>query len=539
MVKLAAREKRAPTAPVTSKKGRKPDTKTYNDGAGFSREAKSELFLLAVTNMVSENTFYENGKNRDERFAKLVRQVALEDPDWIARFVPYLRDTMNMRSASIVMAAELVHAKLTRPVPASVIHNRTIIDSAIKRADEPAEMLGYWMSEWGKNLPQPVKRGVSDAVARVYSERSVIKYDGGDKAIRFGDVIELVHAEPKAPWQSALFNYAITDRHKRDTITLPWADEGPYTALKTLNGNRAAMAMDDESFRKMFSPEFVEQNGLTWEQASSKYGKLDARFWESMIPSMGIFALVRNLRNFDDAKISNAAADLVRAKLTDAETIAKSRMFPLRFFQAFLATKTLTYARELETAIDLSLANVPSLKGKTLVMVDISSSMDGAMSGKSEVTRLAPASIFGAALAVRAEKADLVAFTTTSTKVPFRRDQSILLATKDIVGALPHGGTETWQAVQQHFSGHDRVIILTDEQADSYGRGIGWFDATDKDPSSMIPEGVPLYTFNLAGYRAGHAPSGKKNRYTFGGLTDAGFTAIELLEKGKDQDWPF
>lgn len=37
----------------------------------------------------------------------------------------------------------------------------------------------------------------------------------------------------------------------------------------------------------------------------------------------------------------------------------------------------------------------------------------------------------------------------------------------------------------------------------------------------------------------GHAPAGKPNRHTFGGLTDKGFQMIPLLEQGRDADWPF
>jgi len=540
MAKLATRAVKPPKAPkatITSRKGKKPDTLTYNMGAGYSREAKSELFLLAVTNMVSEDTFYERGKNRDKRFVALIRQVALEDPDWLARFVPYLRDTMNMRSASIVMAAETVRAKLTTPVPASLIHNRTIIDSAIKRADEPAEMLGYWMSEYGKHLPQPVKRGLADAVQRVYNEWSLIKYDGGDKAIRFADVIDLVHPDAGPVWQDLLFKYALDSRHKRE-MPMPWVREGewykgpaPTPSLDIINGNRAAMMMDQADFKAMFTPAFVDKNGLTWEQASSKYGKLDARFWEAMIPNMGIFAIVRNLRNFEEAKISKDAQNLVRSKLSDPETIRKSRMFPLRFFTAFVALNSLTYGRELEEAIDLATSNVPSLPGKTLIMVDLSGSMDYPMSDKSDVKRIAPASIFAAALAIRAEHPTLVGFSEATSEIKVNKTNSVLLLTKDIVTAVPHMGTQTWQAVQKHFAGHDRVIILTDEQADSY------YGASD--PAKVVPGTTPLYTFNVAGYRAGHAPSGKKNRYTFGGLSDAAFTAIELLEKGQDEAWPF
>jgi len=540
MGKLATRPMAAPKAAIRSNKGRKPDTVTYNAGEGFSRDAKSELFLLAVTNMVSEKTFYEDAKTRDKRFVGLIRQVALEDPDWVARFVPYLRDTMNMRTASIVMAAELVHAKLTKPVGKGLIHNRTIIDSAIKRADEPAEMLGYWMSEWGKRFPQPVKRGVADAVTRVYSERSLIKYDGGDKPIRFADVIDLVHPEAKAAWQGDLFKYALDDRHKRAP---KWHEEGIAEGvgrLETLRHNIGTMTLSPEEFRATFTATMVESAGLTWEQASSKYGKLDAKFWEAMIPNMGIFALVRNLRNFDDAKINAGAVLKVHEKLTDPETIRKSRMFPLRFFSALVATKTLRYAQALEEAINVSVENVPSLSGKTLILCDLSGSMDWALSTKSDVKRLAPASIFAAALAIKAEKAELVAFSEETKVVPFRKDQSVLLLTKDLVEAVPHLGTATWQAVKKHFKDHDRVIIVTDEQSDYSGSwGLGRRDWTDKDPSGIVPETTPIFIFNVAGYAAGTMPSGKKNRYTFGGLTDAAFTAIELLERGNDQEWPF
>ena len=525
MGKLATLPKRAPTAPVASKKGRKPNTRTATGGAGFTRDAKSELFLLAVTNMVSEKTYHEDALARDERFTKLIRKVAHEDPDWLARFVPYLRDKMNMRSASIVLAAETVHSKLTQPVAASTISNRSIIDSAIRRADEPAEMLGYWMSQYGKNFPKPVKRGVADAVERTYNERNVIKYDGGGHAIQFADVTDLVHPDHKAPWQAALYKYLLDKRH--DHLTLPWDDESPYADLKTLQGNRAAMAMDQESFKAMFSSEFVDKNGLTWEQASSKYGKLDAKFWEAMVPNMGIFALVRNLRNFEDAGISKELREVVKAKLADPEVIAKSRMFPLRFFTAMVNTNSLQYHEALEEAVNLSTANTPALTGKTLILVDLSPSMEWAISDRSSVKRLAPASIFGAALAVRAEKPTLVGYSGESEEVKVKKG-SVLLTVQEVTQAVKYrSGTMTWHAVQRHFYDHDRVVIITDEQSH------------DSMTDSGLSDNVPVYTFNVAGYRPGTMPSGKKNRYVFGGLSDAGFTALELLERGTDADWPF
>lgn len=536
MAKLATRAPKPPTG-FTATIGQRPaspDLVTHEGGSGWSRDAKSELFMLAVTNLVSEDTFYEKAGERDERFEQLIAQVAAEDPDWVARFVPYLRNTMNLRSASIVMAAELVHARLgwqnkgaTPPVGKS---NRQIVDSAIVRADEPAEFVGYWRSRFGKSLPMPVKRGVADAVARLYNERAFIKYGAGETGYRMADVLDLVHPTPKAPWQAALFHAILDARHPTHPAN-PEVDETVLAQLPSVTANRAAMALDQAAFRAAFSAEFVDTAGLTWEQASSKYGKLDAAFWQAMIPNMGIFAHVRNLRNFEEAGIDAAAKAVVETRLTDAEAIAKSRMLPLRFYSAWANTGTMTWGPALETALGHSLANIPSLPGKTLVLVDVSGSMDDALSTRSKASRWQVAALFGTAIALRAEKATLVSFETNSREV-FHHKVGSILRIVDEVKRKPgeSGGTNTWQAVARHYDNHDRVIIVTDEQAFPYGA------------AGMIPAGVgtekPLYTFNVAGYKAAYAPTGEK-RYAFGGLTDGAFTALALIERGADASWPF
>ena len=111
--------------------------RTMEGARAFKRDAKSELFLLAVTNMVSEPAFYESGSKRDARFVYLIHKVVQDDPEWIARFVPWLRNTAQMRSASIQMAAEYVAA--------GGPSGRKVIASAIargRRAGRDAGVLG-------------------------------------------------------------------------------------------------------------------------------------------------------------------------------------------------------------------------------------------------------------------------------------------------------------------------------------------------------------------------------------------------------------
>ena len=72
-------------------------------------------------------------------------------------------------------------------------------------------------------------------------------------------------------------------------------------------------------------------------------------------------------------------------------------------------------------------------------------------------------------------------------------------------------------------------MIVTDEQAAHDGG----------DVDRAVPLSVPMFTWNLAGRRHGHAPSGTGNRHTFGGLTDQAFRMIPLLEAGLNATWPW
>src|ERR1700738_1674525 len=100
------------TAPIKTLPHR---TLTHQGGGGYLRDPESELCLLAATNMVGEDTFYERAADRDARFVHLVHAVTASNPMFIAGADPdagkvglaqYLRETMLMRSAAVVMAAE-------------------------------------------------------------------------------------------------------------------------------------------------------------------------------------------------------------------------------------------------------------------------------------------------------------------------------------------------------------------------------------------------------------------------------------------------
>ena len=502
----------------------RPSGHTYEGAPGYARDPKSELFLLAVTSMVADDTFYEDADARDARLRELVARVAVKDFEWTLGLVGWLRNGALLRSVAIVAAAEAVRARLAAGEAGG---NRALVRAALARADEPGEFLAYWTSRYGRRLPQPVKRGVADVAVNLYSERSLVKYDGDARGFRFADVLELTHPAPRDARQAALFRYALDRRHDRAFGVRP--------ELPLLTARERLLALPASERRGVLTGSLGEPGdvlasaGVTWEAlAGWLQGPLDKVAWEAVIPAMGYMALLRNLRNFDQAGASDGVADGVAQRLADADEVARSRQLPLRFLSAYRAAPSLRWGWALERALPASLANVPALSGRTLVLVDRSGSMFTPLSRQARVTRADAAAIFGTALAVRALSADLAEFGTSSRVVRLRKGASVLAVT-DAFGEL--GGTNTADAVRRHYAGHDRVVLVTDEQA--------WAGEAGEDPTAVVPAHVPVYTFNVAGYRYGHGPSGVGNRHTFGGLTDQAFAAIPLLESGRDTTWPF
>ncbi|GAA5047434.1 hypothetical protein HNP84_000368 [Thermocatellispora tengchongensis] len=510
----------AASSPITSEAV--PSGRTHEGAPGYARDTKSELFLLAVANMVGEDTFYEGKNERDARFRALVHKVAVDDGEWMAAFLTWLRGTGNMRTASVVGALEAVAARLAEGLAGG---NRQMVAAVLQRADEPGEALAYWTSQYGRAVPKPVKRGIADAVQRLYTERNLAKYDTDSKGYRFGDVVDLVHPAPAAdkPWQGDLFAHALDRRHGRDK-PIP-------ESLSMLRRRAELLALPVAERRTVLdeAPERLAAAGMTWEAlAGWLQGPMDAQAWTTMIPSMGYMACLRNLRNFDEAGVPDDVAARVAAKLADPDEVARSRQFPFRFLAAYKHAPSLRWAHALEQALGHSLANVPALTGRTLILVDRSGSMFDGISARTKLNRADSAAVFGAALAVRAAGADLVEFGTHSKPVPFRRSESVLRIVERF-GSL--GGTNTAVAVRRHYRGHDRVVIVTDEQA--------WAGYRGEEPTRQVPPHVPVYTWNLAGYRFGHGPSGTQNRHTFGGLTDAAFQMIPLIEAGRNATWPW
>src|SRR5829696_7243390 len=161
-----------------------------------------------------------------------------------------------MRSAPVVMAAEYVAAGGTG--------GRSVVARALQRADEPAELLGYWLSTHGRRIPMPIKRGIADGARRLYTERAALRYDGLSRQIRMADVIELTHPTPRDDRQSALFRWLLDRRHHDDAVADP-------PALPLLAAAAALEAVPVDERRRLLrdrGPAALAGARFSWERLS-------------------------------------------------------------------------------------------------------------------------------------------------------------------------------------------------------------------------------------------------------------------------------
>lgn len=489
------------------------NTRTHEGAPGYTRDAKSELFLLAVSNFVSEDTFYEKAEQRDARFESLVHQVTREDPEWMQHFIPWLRQGALMRSASVVAAAEYAAAR--------GVNSRQVIANTLARADEPAELLAYWLAVHGRDIPAAVKRGLADAARKFYTERNVLKYDSDGNSVRMADLLQLTHPKPRDEQQSALFKFLLTQRYNGEVVT----DNLPMLAQ-----NRALRQMDRAEARALLlsDPEKLAAAGLTWESLSS-FGEMDKAAWEAMIPNMGYMALLRNLRNFDKVGVSDKVAKTVADKLADPEEVARSRQLPFRFWSAYKNAPSLRWSWALEQALDAATSNVPEFDGTTLILVDTSASMTCShFSAKSDMTADVAAAVFGAVLLKKNPQSKLVGFASGSFTHNAKAGESALSIAKRFIdrnGEVGHG-TNLAGALRQ-YKGENRIVVISDMQTRTMVTRNG------------LKPNTPVYGFNLGGYRPAAFTAGANNFYEFGGMTDKTFQMIDLIEKSKRAGWPW
>ncbi len=137
------------------------------------------------------------------------------------------------------------------------------------------------------------------------------------------------------------------------------------------------------------------------------------------------------------------------------------RVLPFRFVAAARAVPQ--WEDIIELPMLAALEGAEKLHGKTILLVDVSGSMDGTVSEKSDLTRLDAACALTILAREIGEDVEVITFSEQVVLVPPRRGFALRDA---IIGSQQHGGTALGAAVAAvNERPHDRLIVFTDEQS--------------------------------------------------------------------------
>jgi hypothetical protein len=392
----------------------RPRTHEGAPAAAITPEQALRRSVLAC--MLWENEFYESGVTIADRIRELVPQV---EPARVAALAVEARSSMKLRHAPLLLVREMARHATHRALVAQSL------TSIIQRADELAEFIAIYWSGGRAPLSAQVKKGLAASFTK-FDEYALAKYDRAS-VVRLRDVLFLSHAKPVDAEQAALWKRLIAG--------------------------------------ELATPD-------TWEVAlSTGQGDNKRATWERLLSErkLGALALLRNLRNMKDAQVDERLVlDALAAMKTD-------RVLPFRFLAA--ARHAPQWEEPLESAMVRAIAGRDKLPGHTVLLVDVSGSMNVPLSRRSEMQRTDAA--YGLAILLReiAEKVSIYTFSNEARLVPPRRG----FALRDAMEASqPHSGTYLGKALdavnEAKHAPYDRIIVITDEQSHdriSAPRGTG------------------------------------------------------------------
>ncbi|MFB1066731.1 TROVE domain-containing protein [Natrinema sp. H-ect4] len=482
-------------------------TTNYEGGEAFEPADPRLALYKRTINQLLENSFYETD---DEQLAVVVRRfdaAADEDPEFVLKLAAYARQELYLRDIPqvlLVLAAN--DDRFKDDSPESLI--REWAPEIIQRMDETATALAIHDQLFGGTAPWPLRRGIEDALVSMADAYTLGKYELSRREVTLHDVFNRVHPKPVDADQEVLFERFIR------------GDLDDYPDVEPLP-----------------SPN-------TWETVISESGNTrDA--WESLIEddtySLPIFASIRNLRNMLEAGVDE---DTVVGHL-DLEAVRYAPLYPFRYYQAYTALQNAdvqapAVERWLEDAIDVAVETVPDGLGDTFVAVDLSGSMDMALSTNSTLRPKEIGALFGVILADQG--AEVGGFGDDFQTVPMHVDTPVLQR-QDAVLAIDEdvgNSTNGWKALEylrDRGETVERIVVFTDMQiwdstpftAHDTQTVKAAFDAYRGEVSSD----TALYLVDLASYGDLVTPEGYENVYNVSGWSENVLSFIEHAENPK------
>jgi hypothetical protein len=309
-------------------------TTNYKKRSGL----KGELADLLLTSMLNGDLYYETEHDRLKAIDTIVTDLSKEDEDFVLKAMAYGRNVGYLRSVSHAVAVSAIRNIKGNPLTKKALQ-KTLI-----RPDDATEIVALWEQVTNNAMiPNSLRKAIKGNIENKWDAYQFRKYYGNGK-VKIPDLIKLSHPTPKTDEQSELFKNTIKGKK-----FLPKIETAQTINAETNSEDRATTYINSIKNRKL-----------------------------------GYMAMLKNIDKFID-EINNDNVQMICDYITDEKLVAKSKVLPKRFLQAYYSIKETTFNNKnkvlesLEKAFILRSKDVkvtPDNKSAGL-LIDTSGSMSG------------------------------------------------------------------------------------------------------------------------------------------------------------------
>jgi 60 kDa SS-A/Ro ribonucleoprotein len=487
----------------------KTDMRNEASGPAYAFTPRHALAQYAVTGCLN-STFYASAATQLDKVLNLASAV---DAEFVAKTAIYCRTRGYMKDMPALLCATLA------------ARDTALLSRVFDRVIDDEKML--------RNFVQIVRSGVTGRkslgsapkrlVRRWFEQRDdeqVFRASVGQTP-SLADVIKMVHPRPANAVREALYG---------------WLIGGPHNA-EALPG----LVRQFEAFKRgdsKVAPEvpFQMLTALT----------LDRAAWQS-IAGQAPWQMTRmNLNTFarhgvfDDKSLTREIAN----RLRNPDKIRRARCFPYQLLTAYHSTESGVPASvkdALQDAMEIAVANVPSIRGRVVVCPDVSGSMQspvtGHRAGSTTATRcIDVAALVAAAVLRHNQDAEVLPFSDDVVPCELNPRDSVMSNAQKLA-ALPSGGTNCsapLRRLNKVKAQADVVIFVSDNMSwmdrTSGGRSTAtmqeWAEIRARNPQAR------LICLDVQPYGSTQAAE-REDILNIGGFSDAVFEIIAAFTAGE------
>jgi len=468
----------------------KPAAPKFQNAAGgisFVLDSKIDLVIRLLSWFCNDGAYVSKEQQQQEIRALI---QAIPDKQFVAKAAIFARTQWGMRSVSHLVTGELFRAGISKEPWA-----RSFVDAVVERVDDMTEILAYWMSiAFIKNakgrtkIPNAMLRGFRDAFGR-FDTYQLGKYQAKSRSVSLVDLMRLVHPVPS-----------------------PRNEEGLRKLVQgTLEADGTRQAAMVKATQDIQDPN---------EKQTAKNA-----VWHQMLPTMGVFELLKNLTHLIDE--APELVDDACKKLMDLAAIKRSRIFPFRYYTALSmvahhaevsgASRALypPVMQALGNALSIACENVPELQN-SLVVLDVSGSMQTPLTayaaamararrGRSAMNPISvkeAGALMASVLAARSW-AELMVFASDAKMALYVSNENPLTLARQLATVDGYNGHGTnFEAIFNRASrSYDRIVIFSDMFGCMCGMAEGY-----KGASAWIHGGECTTAFAQYKQRTGADP---------------------------------